>query len=238
MPRAQTTNPRAPIIRLTTVFNKKSDPAPKCCEDRDLFSSNNIDAAIDRGDHESDQDSDVVHLSTIHQHSKKVFSCSNAAAHPNEPHYTCTSCASLTNTYLRVNHNALLEGGIPPMKGQRFFPLCHSCMQVAKASGNRGCKCNYLGKELCFQCKRNYLEIATARRDSEVDSRLGFRSVGDKKPKVLFMKPVFKCICGNEKIEIKDEMECTLRCAGCEGLVTMMSGRVWDPLARDFMTFF
>lgn len=68
MPRAQSTNLRAPRSR-------ESDSAPQFCEDSSLF-SDKIDAAIEWLDDESDGVSDV-----IFQHSKKVFSCSNADDH-------------------------------------------------------------------------------------------------------------------------------------------------------------
>lgn len=237
MPRARTTNPRAPRSHESTATNE-SNPAPQCCEDIDLFSEIDIDAAIDRLDDESDEsedDGDVVLLSTIHRHSEQVSSCSNVDAHQNEPHYTCTSCSSLANTYLRNGHNVLLEGGNPPLQGERFFPLCSDCERVAKKSAaNRGCVCDYRDQNLCFKCKLELLAKGAAKRDAEVNSRLGFIPAGSKQSEVLFLKPVLRCICGSERIEAKDKSQCTLRCAVCEGLVPMISGRAWDPLARDF----
>lgn len=237
MPRARSINLGAPSSHESTATNE-SNPAPQCCENRDLFSENNIDAAIDRLDDESDEseeDDDVILLSTIHRHSEQVFACSNTAAHQNEPHYTCTSCASLANTYLRNTSNELLEGGTPPMQGARFFPLCFDCAAVAKkSSANQGCLCDYRDQDLCFKCKLELLEKGAAKRDAEVDSRLGFLPAGIKQSEVLFVTPILKCICGSERISTQDRLQCTLRCAACEGIVPLISGRAWDPLARDF----
>ena len=234
MPRARTTNPRVPRSHESTTTDE-SNLAPQCCEDSELFSENNIDAAIDRLDDEAEEDDDVVLLSTIHLHSEQVFACSNVAAHQNKPYYTCTSCALLANTYLRNTPNELLEGGTPPLQGKRFFPLCVDCAAVAKkSSAARGCVCDYEYKDLCFKCKLELLEKGAAKRDAEVDSRLGFFSAEKKQSEVLFVTPVLKCICGSDRISTQARLQCTLRCAACEGIVPLISGRAWDPLAKDF----
>lgn len=250
---SRTTIPVAPGSPESTATN----PARQCCEHGNLFSEKDIDAAIDRLDEESDEsdesgesgesdesegDGDVVSLgamTAIHRHSEQVFVCSNADAHQNEPHYICTSCASLANIYLSNIPNELLEGGTPPMQGKRFFPLCSDCAIAANHSpANRGCVCDYRDQNLCFKCKLELLGKGAAKRDAEVNSRLGFIPAGNKESEVLFVTPVLKCICGNENIWTQDDgLQCTLRCAACEGIVPMISGRAWDPLARGYKVF-
>lgn len=228
----------APRSHKSTATNK-SNPSPQCCEDNNLFTENNTDAAIDRLADESEEDGgDVVFVGTIYRHSEPVFACSNAEAHPNGPHYTCKSCVSLANTYLGNTPNQLLDGGTPPMQGKRFFPLCFECAGVAKRSStNEGCVCDYRDQDLCFRCKLELLERGAAKRDAEVKSRLGFVPAGTKKSDVLFVKPILKCMCGNENLYLQDGLQCTLCCVVCDGIVSMIGGEAWDPLAMDYKSF-
>lgn len=237
---------KAPKRRAIEVPKKQSNPGPQCDEDCNLFSCENIDDALARLDNETDQDSDADQddepdeLPTIPQHSTEVFHCCNLAAHQDGHHYVCRVCASLASTYLRQTPNALLDGGPRSTpQGQRFFPLCHNCSRAAKASGNQGCTCDCLDQALCFQCKHDRLETAAARRDAEVNRRLGFAPFGEKvrgpEFKCRFLKPILKCICGSEKVEIGNGERGILRCAGCTGTVLKDDGRVWDPLAKAFV---
>lgn len=231
MPRARVEKRKAPKTcdAKRHVTKKKSNPAYRCSEDCDLFSYQNIDNILED---ESGQ------LPMSPQHSKEIFPCSNAAAHRDGPHYTCTSCSSLSNTHLRNTPNALLYGGHPSIHGQRFFPLCVRCTQAARTSANQGCIC--LQRTFCFQCKCDRLKSAAAKRDAEVErTRLGFVPCGEKvDDKWLSVRPILKCLCGHEKVEVGDGKEGILRCAGCEGTVTKTNGRVWDPFARDFVIAF
>lgn len=234
MPRVHTTNAEAPSSSATTEM----DNPCHCCENRDQFSKRDVDAAPDRREDESEQDSDAAIQRAINRHSNKVRPCINGTVHQHGPHYVCTSCSSLANTYLRSKGNPLLHGGYPPMQGQRYFPLCQDCLPVAKISSHdRNCLCDCLRIDLCFQCKRDYLDIAATRRDTEVRRRMEFVPVGGENPDGVFMKPVMRCICGNEKVVIRNPMNYHLRCAGCRALVPVTSHRAWDPIARDFIVF-
>lgn len=128
------------------------------------------------------------------------------------------------------------------MQGKRLFHLCSDCEAVAKkSSANPGCVCDYRDQKLCFKCKLELLGKGAAKRDAEVNRRLGFIlagliPAGNKPSEVLFMKPVLKCICGNEIIGAKDEEQGILRCAACEGIVPTNDGWAWDPLAEDFVS--
>lgn len=231
-----------PSSQEPTATNE-SNPAPKCCEERMLFTGNDVDPAMGRlydkpDEVEKDFSGAFEFLRPTNPHSEQVFSCCNTYAHQNEPHYTCTSCASLANAYLSKTPNKLLHGGPPPMKGKRFFPLCYDCAKVAKwESPIRGCICDYREQNLCFKCKLNLLEIGAAKRDLEVHSRMGFIPAETTQSGALFMMPALRCLCGSGDIWIQDGLKCTLRCAACEVLVPMISGRAWDPLAEDF-TFY
>lgn len=237
---------KAAGIPATRATKNQSNPVPKCSEDCDLLLGQNIDDILVRLDNESRQDSNNdVHdqpgkLPNIPQHSTEIFHCCNVAAHPDGKHYVCRICAILANKYLRETPNALLNGGLPSTPySQRFFGLCKKCTRVAKASVNQGCICDCLGQALCFNCKRDLLETAAARRDAEVDHRLGFvpwgGKAGNQEPEYLFMKPVLRCMCGDEVVKGGDGGEGILRCAGCEGTVIKTGGRVWDPLTSDFV---
>lgn len=236
---------KTPKRRATEAPKKESNPGPQCDEDCNLFSRENIDDALARLDNETDQDSDADEddepdeLPTIPQHSTEVFHCCNLAAHQDGHHYVCRACASLASTYLRETPNAPLDRGTRfTPQGQRFFPLCHNCTQAAEASGNQGCICNCLDQALCFKCKRDRLEAAAARRDAEVDRRLGFAPFGEirgSESKCRFLKPILKCICGSEKVEIGNGEGGILRCAGCTGTVVKVAGRVWDALTGTYV---
>lgn len=218
---------RGPTTRAT---KNESKPVPKCSEDWDLRPSQNIEDALDSLDNESGQDSDDSFddepgkLPTIPQHSTEIFHCSNVAAHQDGQHYVCRTCATLANKFIRETPNALLHSQLPLIaQGQRFFPLCEKCTRAAKESAKQGCICDCLGQALCFKCKCDLLETAAARRDAEVDHRLGFVPCGEQaenpKSKYLFMKPVLRCICRDKVAEGGDGGEGILRCAGCEGTV-------------------
>lgn len=246
MARAKDATRKALKCRATEVLKKESSSGPQCGEDCNLFSGENIDDVLDFLRNESEQDSNADlddepdELPTIPGHSTEVFHCCNVAAHQGEHHYVCRICASLASTYLRETPSALLDGGPRSTpQGQRFLPLCKKCTRAAKASGNQGCICDCLGQALCFQCKRDRLETAAARRDAEVNWRLGFvpwgEKAGDKESEYLFMKPILKCVCGSEKVEVEDGEEGILRCAGCEGTVVKIGGQVWDPVRRGFV---
>ena len=51
----------------------------------------------------------------------------------------------------------------------------------------------------------------------------------------LFMRPILRCFCGEEDLDLGDGMEGFLRCAGCEGIVIKTAGQVWDPFAKEFV---
>lgn len=245
----------------TRASKNESKPLPKCSEDWDLHLGQNIEDVLDSLDNESGQDSgNSSHdepggkLPRIPQHSTETFHCCNVAAHQDgQKHYVCKICANLANTYIRETPNALLHRELPLTtiaQGQRFFPLCKSCTGVAKESVNQGCICDCLGQALCFKCKCDFLETAAARRDAEVDHRFGFVPCGENaenpKSKFLFMKPVLKCICGEDTVVVADGVGdaggggggggegILLRCAGCEGTVKKTAAGVWDPLTREF----
>lgn len=239
---------RGPTTKAT---KNEPNPLPKCSEDWDLHLGQNIEDVLDSLDFESGQDSDDgfhdeqgVKLPRIPQHSTETFHCCNVAAHQGGQHYVCKICATLANTYIRQSPNALLHTDLPlTAQGQRFFPLCKNCTRLAKESANQGCICDCLGQALCYKCKCDLLETAAARRDAEVDHRLGFVPCGEKaenpKSKFLFMKPVLRCICGDTVAAEGggDGGERILRCAGCEGTVKKTAGGVWDPLTRKFVVF-
>lgn len=215
--------------RATRATKKQSNFAHPCSEDCTLFSEDlDVDAIL------NDESGD---LPEPPPHSKEVSPCSNAAAHQNGPHYICTSCSSLANTYLRKDPHGLLLSGHPFVKGQRFFPLCKKCVKKAGVSAKQGCLCDCLDETLCFNCKRDKLYLAAAKRDAEVERvRLGFGPWGEMaRSKWDFMRPVLRCICGEEELEVGDGREGVLRCAGCEGTVMKTGDRVWDPFAREFV---
>lgn len=224
-------------------------PVPKCSEDWDLHLGQNIDDVLLDNKSASDSDShshdEPGRGPLIPQHSTETFHCCNVAAHQDGQHHICKICATLANKYIRETPNALLHSKLPlAAQGQRFFPLCKNCTRVAKESANQGCICDCLSQALCFNCKCDLLETAAARRDAEVDRRLGFVPCGEEaenpKSKHLFMKPVLKCICGDKVAEGGDYGgggEGILRCAGCEGTVTKTAAGVWDPLALKYVLF-
>lgn len=238
--------------RPTTRASKnESKHLPQCSEDWDLHLGQNIEDVIGSLDDKSGQDSDdnfqdePGKLTKIpQQHSSETFHCCNVAAHQDGHHYVCRICATLANTYIRETPNALLQSGELPLTTvqghQRFFPLCKNCSHLAKESANLGCICDCLGQALCFKCKCDLLETAAARRDAEVDHRLGFVPCGEKaenaKSQSLFMRPVLRCICGGDKVpDGGDGGQGILRCAGCEGTVKKTAAGVWDPLTREFV---
>lgn len=226
MPRGKA--PKSRAARATK--NTKKEKAPQCSEECDMFSGQNIDdllESLNDQDFDPDLDEELDKLPTIPQHSEELYHCCNVAAHQDRRHYVCKFCASLASTYLRKPPNALLHGGPPSIsQSQRFFPLCKKCTVAAQASGNQGCICDCLGQALCFQCKRDSLELAAAKCDVELKSRLAFvpcgEKAGDEESEFLFMKPVFKCICGSEDVEGGDGGKGVMRCAGCEGTVVMV----------------
>ncbi|MCJ1349246.1 hypothetical protein MMC31_007482 [Peltigera leucophlebia] len=219
----------------------QSNPVPKCCEDWDQFSGPNLEDILASLDDESGEDSDnsvhnePVKLPTIPHHSLELFHCCNLTAHKDRRHYVCRICATLASAYLRDTPNALLNSGNPStLQGQRFFPLCEVCTREAIASANQGCVCDCLDQALCFECKRDMLESAAARRDAEINHRLGFVPLGKEGRDKLFLKPVLRCICGIEEVG-GDGEEGIFRCAGCRGTVIKTGGRVWDPLIGDYV---
>lgn len=235
----------------TRASKNEYKPLPKCSEDWDLHLGQNIEDVLDSLDNESGQDSgyssrdEPGKLPRIPQHSTETFHCCNVAAHQDgHNHYVCKICATLANTFIRETPNTLLHSELPlTVQGQRFFPLCKNCTGVAKESvNNQGCICDCLGQALCFKCKCDFLETAPARRDAEVDHRLGFVPCGENaenpKSKFLFMKPVLKCICGDRVADGGEDAGGVegifLRCAGCEGTVKKTAAGVWDPLTREF----
>lgn len=220
---------RAAINRAARATKKQSKLVHPCSEDCTLFSEDlDVDAILN---------DELGDLPEPPQHSKEVSPCSNAAAHQNGPHYICTNCSSLANTYLRNDPEGLLHSGHPFIKSQRFFPLCKKCVKKAVESAKQGCFCDCLDETLCFKCKRDKLYLATAKRDAEVERvRLGFAPWGEMaRNKWQFMKPVISCVCGKEEFEVGDGREGVLRCAGCEGTVMKKDGQVWDPFARGFV---
>lgn len=269
-----------------------------CNEDRTIFSKDlDLDAILshddDDHDHDHDHDDDNVSGHDLPEpapHSKKLFPCSNAAAHQNQAgnyyhHYVCTNCSSLANAYLRKDPHGFLHSGHPFVKGQRFFPLCKECIDDAAAAATaaaaaaveeqsttttttntttsttkqqQGCSCgDFLDETLCFKCKRAKINLATAKRDAEVERvKLGFapweddnmmafgntnnnnnnnKSQSQSQSQSLFMRPILRCVCGEEDLDLGNGQEGFLRCAGCEGIVIKMAGRVWDPFAKDFV---
>ena len=220
---------RAAISRAARATKKQSNLANSCSEDCTLFSEDlDVDAIL------NNESGDLPERAPL---SKEVSPCSNAAAHQNGPHYICTNCSLLANTYLQKDPHGLLHSGHPFIKGQRFFPLCKKCIKKAGESAKQGCLCDCLDETLCFKCKRDKLYLATAKRDAEVERvRLGFGPWGETaRNKWQFMRPVLSCVCGEEELEVGDGKEGVLRCAGCEGTVMKTGGRVWDPFARAFV---
>lgn len=231
MARTRNVKRRAPKTRASRTAKKQSHLTYTCSEDCTLFSED-LDVHAILNDESED-------LPEPPPHSKEVSPCSNAAAHQDGPHYICTNCSSLANTYLRKDPYGLLHSGHPFIKGQRFFPLCKECVKEAVKSAKQGCLCDCLDETLCFKCKRDKLYLATAKRDAEVERvRLGFGPWGEMVGnKCQFMGPVLSCICGEEKLEVGDRREGVLRCAGCGGTVMKTGGRVWEPFAREFVKF-
>lgn len=217
------------INRAARATREQANLAHPCSEDCTFFSEDlDVDGIL------NDESGDLLEPPP---HSVKVSPCSNAAAHQNGPHYICTNCSSVANTYLRNDPDGLLHSGHPFIKGQRFFPLCQKCVKKAGESAKQGCYCDCLDETLCFKCKREKLYLATAKRDAEVQRvRLGFGPWGKKAGhRFDFMRPILSCICGEEKLELGDGREGFLRCAGCEGTVMKTGGQVWDPFAREFV---
>lgn len=211
---------------------KKPSNLARCCnEDCSLFSESNVGETLN-------DKSGQLPLAAP-QHSKEVSPCSNAAAHQG-PHYICTNCSSLADTYLRNEPHGLLRGGHPARKGQRFFLLCKTCKDEAQRSSKQGCFCFDRTSSLCFQCKSDKLAFAAAKRDAEVEyNRLAFVPWGAMvDDKWLFMRPVLNCLCGKEELEIGDGQDGIMRCAGCEGTVTKTGGQVWDPFVDEFVEVF
>lgn len=221
---------RAAKSRAARAIKKTSNLAHPCSEDCSLFSEPNVGEILD--------DELGQFPPTPPQHSKYALPCSNVAAHQERTHYICTNCSSLADTYLRNDPHGLLRGGHPARKGQRFFQLCKECKKVARESAKQGCFC--FDPTLCFQCKCDKLQFATARRDAEVEhSRLGFVPSGEMVDgEWRFMRPVLNCLCWEEKLDVGDGTEGILRCAGCEGTVIKTDGRVWDPFAGEFVEVF
>lgn len=118
--------------RAAKATKKSSNLIHHCNENCNHFSEPNVEEILN--------DEPGQFSPAAPQHSKNVSPCSNAAAHRG-PHFICTHCSSLADTYLRNEPHGLLHGGHPARKGQRFFLLCKECKEEAQKSAKQGCSC-------------------------------------------------------------------------------------------------
>lgn len=182
------------------------DPAlaPTCSEEPRLFSGlDHVDALLSLADAPEATHSDVVRP------------CERASAHPNEPFHVCLDCRNRATRDIADTTPKLLE--------RKYLPMCTDCGNAAlKWIAERsvthdyrmGCQCAV--EWLCWQCKTEAYELASARKDAELEWRSAISVVGNGGNEVTYCNlKVIDCICG-KKIVGKSSV---YRCVGCEGFM-------------------
>ena len=141
-----------------------------------------------------------------------------------EPHYVCLWCRNQA-----MHHIAKM---IPEKIRGKSLGLCVACGKEALQTLGKaavqgtiktpwsgifgtGLRCRCADGWFCFHCKQATFEIASEKRDAEVNYRTGFKELvyaEEGKPNAF---TELKCRCGNN---VEKEAEAH-RCAGCEGLI-------------------
>lgn len=211
-------NPIAQALSLPSN-DEPSSTTPRCCEIPHLFSSLEfIDALTSLADAPEAQHS---------KHPDEIRPCQREGAHAT-PHYVCLSCRNQAMRHIFTTNLHLIQ--------LKCLPLCIKCGDKALQSLGKppvqgtpdrtrtwiyagkglGCRCAH--GWLCWQCREETYEIASARRDAEIEFRKGLvgpiypGSKPDWKPYAFIGA---KCRCGH-KVEEEARI---FRCAGCEGVV-------------------
>lgn len=159
-------------------------------------------------------------------HSDLVHPCERKSVHPT-PHYVCEWCR------IQASHHIFKTS--PDKIGGKCIAMCVECgkkalqdLEKAAVKGKPAaqgtaetpgtgvlatmlrCRCG--DGWFCWQCKEQVYEIASAKRDTEIEFRTGFKGAVEGEASALME---VKCRCGKE---VEKEAD-THRCAGCEGLI-------------------
>ncbi|MCJ1427510.1 hypothetical protein MMC29_005413 [Sticta canariensis] len=177
---------------------------PTCSEEPHLFSGLDlVDALLSLAD------------APEATHSEVIRPCERASAHPNKPFHVCLDCRNRATRHIADTTPKLLE--------RKYLPMCTNCGNAAvKWMAERsithdyrmGCQCAV--KWLCWQCKTEAHESASARKDAELDWRRAINVLGNNEVgSTCCNLRVIDCICG-KKIAGKPSV---YRCVGCEGFM-------------------
>lgn len=195
---------KTPAKVTPAVPVKTHTPAHTCSENPHFFSGlDYVDALLSLAD------------APEATHSEIIRPCSRESAHANRPYYVCLDCRNLATRHI-VNTT-------PKLMRSKFLPMCIDCGENAmkKAMAERsttkgqwsGCVC--AAKWLCYQCKIEEHESASARRDAEVEWRRDINPIWDGEPKPSYCNfNALRCICGG--MIGRGPVVC--RCVGCEAI--------------------